>query len=37
MRIFDTIIKPILMYGSDVWGAYLYNCKYNDSSMHYIC
>ena len=33
MKIFDSVIKPILLYGSDVWGAYLYKSIYQHNSI----
>jgi hypothetical protein len=29
IRILDTVIKPILLYGSEVWGAYIYRFNNN--------
>ena len=33
IRLFDTMIKPILMYGSEVWGAYMFE---PNTSAYYI-
>ena len=27
IKLFDSVIKPVLLYGSEVWGAYMYNQK----------
>jgi hypothetical protein len=36
IKIFDTVVLPILMYGSEVWGAYIHKFKGNNFSFHYI-
>jgi hypothetical protein len=33
IKLFDVLIKPILLYGSDVWGAYMYKYKNNKGSL----
>ena len=27
LKVFDSIVKPTLLYGCEVWGAYMYNSK----------
>jgi hypothetical protein len=36
LKLFDVMIKPILLYGSDVWGAYMYKYKNNKCSLNCI-
>jgi hypothetical protein len=34
LKLFESVIKPILLYGSEVWGAYLYKFKINIQSLY---
>lgn len=36
IKLFDSVIKPILLYGSEVWGAYVFKIHDNIQSLHNI-
>jgi exonuclease III len=36
LKIFDSVIKPIALYGAEVWGAYMHKTQNNEINLNYV-
>ena len=34
LKLFDSVIKPVMLYGCEIWGSYIFKYKNNVDSLH---